>query len=262
MKEIKQKKLEESFESGAITNEEYEKQKKEIESMPEEKREEPEEEVKEAKLKSDKILIIGVLGLVLILAAIFGLSYFNQELPETIDELHELNLKGKLKSDQGYIYDVYSFVKFDDLWYTQFKSPQGSRLYNVQFRYGPREVEDIRIIGDLDTELFNNATDYYVTFNPAEGNFSAMALAIGDFNEHMSKIFFKQPIAACDRNATACVNRPIITCENTDKIVLYVKESENSRVVYDDNCIIVEGKGLELVRGVDKALLDFYEIIE
>jgi hypothetical protein len=292
MKELKLKKLDELFEAGLISEKEYEKKKKEIEDMPEEKVQEEKEEAKvienqqtmrnahfengnsqtrfsaptslDVKLKSDRVLIIGAFIIILLFAVIFGLRYLNQEQPKTIDELHELNLKGKLKDEQGYLYkDVYSFVKFDDLWYMQLMSPGGSRLYNIQFRYGPREVEDIKIGGTLDTELLNNAKDYYATFNPTGNDFSHVAVAVADFNQHMTNIFFKTPIAACDKNETsACKDRPIITCENTDKVVLYIKEANNTLVYYDDNCIVVEGSGFELVRGVDRILYDFYDIME
>jgi len=45
-------------------------------------------------------------------------------------------------------------------------------------------------------------------------------------------------------------------------VVLYVKEANNSRVYFDDNCIVVEGSGFDLVKGVDRILYDFYKIIE
>ncbi|MBI2522933.1 hypothetical protein HYW19_00935 [Candidatus Woesearchaeota archaeon] len=265
MKHVELKKLQESYERGIITTEEYEKKKKEIDEMPEEKQEESkEEEAKEVKLKSDRTLIIGAIIILLLFGTIFGLRYFKQERPQTIDELHELNFKGKLKKDQGYLYDgVYSFVKFDGLWYAQLVSPKGTRLYNIQFRYGPRDVENIKIRGSLDTNLFNNATEYYVTFNPTGQNFSSVALAVGDFNTHMTNIFFKQPIAACDKNETfACANRPIITCDNTDKLVLYVKEANNSGVYFDNNCMVIEGNGFDLIKGVDRILYGLYEIIQ
>ncbi|MAE42172.1 hypothetical protein CMO93_00240 [Candidatus Woesearchaeota archaeon] len=265
MKEIKLKELEKSLESGIISKEEYKKKKKEIEEMPEEKQEKPKEEPQEEpKLKSDKILLIGIAIIVTLFAAFFGYRFLIEEPPTTIDELHEWNLKGKLKLDQGYLYqDVYSFVKFDDVWYTQFKSPQGSRFYDIQFRYGPKQVEGIRIKGSLDIDLFNNATEYYVTFNPTGNDFSHVTLAVADFNQHMTNIFFKSPIAACDKNETdACTDRPIITCDNTDKAVLYVKEANSSNVYYNDNCIVVEGSGFDLVKNVDRVLYNLYDMME
>jgi len=286
MKSAKLKKLEESLESEAISEEEYEEKKKEIEDMPGENIEEKnenKEDIKETKLKSDKMLVVGVILIILLFVAVFGLIYFTKrpetinvfvnifglkdiikERPETIEELHKLNLNGKLKPEQGYLYNnVYSFVKFDGLWYTQMMSPKGTRLYNIQFRYGPKEVESIKIGGLLNTEILNNATEYYVTFDPTGKDFSHVAVAVSDFNQHMTNIFFKKPIAACDKNETnACKDRPIITCENTDKMVLYIKEANNTRVYYDGNCIVVEGLGFELVKGVDRVLYDFYKIME
>ena len=277
MKTIKLKKLQEIYERGIITTEEYEKKKREIEEIPEEKMEEAKEEAKDTRttsgtnsvgveLKSDRTIIIGATVIVLLFASIiFAAKFLNQERPQTIDEMHELNFKGKLKKDQGYLYDgVYSFVKFENLWYTQLVSPKGTRLYNIQFRYSPKEVESIETIGQLNLDFFNNASEYYVTFTPHEGNnFSGMVVAIGDFNQQMGAIFFKQPIPACDRNETrVCADRPIITCDNTDKVVLYMKESDSPKIVYKDNCIVVEGNGLELVKGIDRVLYELYGIMK
>ena len=267
-KEKKLTELRESLESGIINKEEFEEQKEKIKEEPETKevKENSEKEKinqRESK-KTDKILIISILGLVLLFLIFFSLRILTKPQPQTIEDLHLLNLKGKLKPEQGYLYnDVYSFVKLDDFWYMQMQSPKGTRLYNVALRYGPKDLEDIKIRGRLNTKLFDNATDYYVTFNPQGNDFSHVALAVGDFNQHMTNVFFKLPIAACDRNKTyVCEARPIITCENTDKIVLYVKEANETNVYYDDNCIVVEGNGFDLVKGVDRILLNLYGIME
>jgi hypothetical protein len=268
MKTEKLRELEKSFEAGSISKEEYDNQKEEIEKLPDEiqideKQEDSKSEVKN-KLSSDKMLLIIAILVIGGFITVFGIRLMTPEqIPESIEDLHDFNYQGKLDPSLGYIHDsIYSFVKFEDAWYTQLKSPKGTRIYNIQFRYNPKEVADIPIYGNLDKVKLNNATDYYVTFNPVDGNFSAMALAIGDFNEHMSKIFFKQPIAACDRNeSTACIDRPIINCKNTDKIVLYVKDSNVSSVEFNDNCVIVEGNGFELVRGIDRVLYNFYDIM-
>lgn len=267
MKEIKLKKLEESLESGLVSREEYEKKKKEINDMPEEKKEEKKEKVEETKLKSDKILIVGVIIIVLMFAAIFGLRYFKQERPKTIDELHELNLEGKLKDEQGYLYkNAYSFVKVNDVWYMQLMSPSGKTFYNFNFRYSPRDLEDIKIKGWLDVDKFNDATRYYATFNPLGNDFTHVRLARLDYDMMMTGVFQKTPISACDRNATnvttACIGIPVITCENTDDIVVYYKEADKLSVEYRDNCIIIGGSGFDLIKGVDRVLYNLYGIME
>jgi len=206
MNHAKLRDLEISLQDGIITKEEYEKKKKEIEDMPDpETIEVPEnqkfsaptspikEELKDVKLRSDKILIIGAIILVIIFGVLISARIFDEEIPKTVDELHDLNLQGKLKPEQGYLYNnIYSFVKFDDLWFTQFKSPKGTILYDVQFRYGPREVEDIIISGTLNDELFNDAKQYYATFNPLGNDFTHIRLARLDYDIQMTNIFFKK----------------------------------------------------------------------
>lgn len=267
-KEKRLRGLEESYESGIISKEEYVKKKTEIKQEKELREErkginKEKEEIKEKK-GSDKILLICIISLILLFALVFFITKITKEQPMTIEDMHKLNIQGKLKPEQGYLYkNAYSFVNLDGFWYTQLTSSSGKRLYNMNLRYGPRDLEDIRILGYLDSELFNNATDYYVTFNPVGNDFSHVALAVSDFNQHMTQVFLKKPIAACDRNETeVCKDRPIITCDNTDKVVLYVKKANESFVRYGDNCIIVGGNGFDLVKGVDKVLLNFYEIME
>ena len=77
-----------------------------------------------------------------------------------------------------------------------------------------------------------------------------------------AKVFEKTPVAACDRNETeACKTRPIVTCSDYGKLVLYIKESDKFRAYYNNNCIVVEGKGVDLVKGVDRVLYNLYNIM-
>jgi hypothetical protein len=257
-----------SFESGIIDREEYGKWKDKLEpdvKKFDEKIEEankPEEEP--SPKSSEKALIIGIAIIVLLFVAVIAFGIFNKPKPKTLEELHVLNLKGKLKPEQGYVYKgVYSFITSDNLWYTQLTSPKGTKLYSLALRYSPRDLKDIVIEGNLNGEFFNNKTEFYVTFNPTGKDFSSIGLAVADFNTHMSKVFEKKPIAACDRNETEpCKNRPIVTCEDKGKLVLYVKESEKFRTYYNNNCIVVEGNGFDLVKGVDRILYNLYNIME
>ncbi|MBI2647518.1 hypothetical protein HYW99_03505, partial [Candidatus Woesearchaeota archaeon] len=168
------------------------------------------------KKSSEKILIVSIIVILLLLAGIISFSILTKPKPMTLEDLHVLNLKGKLKPEQGYVYKgAYSFIKFEGSWYTQLKSPKGTKLYSLALRYSPKELENISIEGELDYELFNNQSEYYVTFNPTGSDFPHVALAVADFDTHMAKVFEKKPIAACDRNETEpCKTRPIVTCED------------------------------------------------
>ena len=256
-----------SFESGIIDKEEYEKWKEKLEPDVKEfdkKIEEINKEPEEGPKSSEKSLIVVVSAIVLLFAAIFAFSIFNKQQPKTLEDLHVLNLKGELKPEQGYVYKgVYSFVTLDDLWYTQLTSPKGTKIYSLALRYSPKDLKDIVIEGSLDKDFFNSKNEFFVTFNPTGREFSYIGLAVADFNTHMSKVFEKKPIAACDRNETEpCRNRPIVTCEDKDKLVLYIQESDLFRTYYNDNCIVVEGNGFDLVKGVDRILYNLYNVME
>lgn len=257
-----------SFESEVISKDEYGKWReklepdvKEFDKIIEETNKEPEEEPKKS---SDRVLFITVAVILVLLASIFSFSAIYKQQPKTLEDLHILNLKGKLKPEQGYVYKgVYSFVTLDNLWYTQITSPKGTKVYSLALRYSPNDLKDIVIEGQLDSALFNNQSEFFVTFNPTGKEFSFVGLAVADFNTHMSKVFEKKPVAACDRNETEpCISRPIITCEDKDKLVLYVRESGRFRAYYNGNCIVVEGNGLDLVKGVDRILYNLYNIME
>ena len=259
-----------SFESGIVDKEEYDKWKEKLEPDTKEFDEKVEELNKvadasaEPKKSSEKVLLISIAVIVLLLVSILAFSFFSKPKPKTLEELHVLNLQGKLKPSQGYVYkSIYSFINFDNLWYTQLTSPKGTKVYNLALRYSPNELKDIVIEGSINSEIFNNQSEFYVTFNPTGKDFSYVGLAVADFNTHMSKVFEKKPIAACDRNETEpCKTRPIVTCSDADKLVLYIKEADKSMVYYNNNCIVVEGKGLDLVKGVDRVLYNLYNIMK
>lgn len=257
-----------SLESGIIGKEQHDREKEKLEvelkefdtKIGEANKPEPEEGHK----SSDKPLIFGIAGIILVIIAIVSYSVFNKEQPATLEDLHILNLQGKLKPGQGYVYKgVYSFVNFDGVWHTQLKSPKGTKVYSMALRYSPRDVENISVEGKLDKGFFDSKAEFFVTFNPTGKDFSRVALAVADFDAHLAKVFEKMPIAACDRNETdVCKERPIVTCSDKDKLVLYIKEADRFRAYYNDNCIIVEGNGFDLVRGVDRVLYNLYGIME
>lgn len=254
-----------SFESGVIDKEEYNKWKAKLEPDAKELDRKLEETSRadlqeEPKKSSEKTLIISIAVIALLLIAILAFSFFTRQQPKTLEDLHVLNLRGKLNPSQGYVYKgVYSFVTLDNVWYTQFKSPKGTKGYDLALRYSPRDLKDIVIEGNLNYNFFNNQSEFFVTFNPTGKDFSSVGLAVADFNTHMSKVFDKKPVAACDRNETEpCKIRPIVTCEDTGRLVIYIKESDRFRVYYNSNCIVVEGKGFDLVKGVDRILYNLY----
>ena len=223
---------------------------------------ETEHEIEEEKKISDWILVITVTIIVIILLSILAFKFFQKEQPKTIEDLHLANLKKELNSEVGYLYNGYSFVFANGLWYTQVQTIDGTSLFNIPLHYGPRDIEDIPIEGNFNTTIFNSERGIYITFDPLGQDLQYVALAVGEFDQSIIKAFNKMPIAACDKNETnACVNRPIITCDNTDSPTLYIQQKQDTKVIFDDNCIIVQGIGPEIVRAIDRLLLRLYGIM-
>lgn len=219
-------------------------------------------EIKEVKKTPDWVLIASIALIILIIALIISFKFFQGEKsqPKTIDDLHLLNLKGKLKPEQGYIYNEYSFVFANGLWYTQVQ--RGNNLFDIALHYAPKALEDIPIEGKLNSTLFNSEKGIYITFDPLAQNLNYVALAAGEFDQSIIKAFNKAPIAACDKNETkACKTRPIITCNNTNKPVLYLQQKPETKVLFANNCMIVQGIGPEIVRSIDRLLLKLYGIM-
>ena len=209
---------------------------------------------------NDKVLVYIIIGTVFVFIILLSyLFLFSKPKVITIDELHNLNLQGKLDEKQGYPYNGYSFVKFDNLWYFQAQSKKS--LWDIAIRFGPKEIEHIPIEGFLN-DTFLNASEIYMTFDPLGIDLQFIGLAIGEMDQSLIKAFGKMPIAACDKNETdICQTRPIITCENTDKAVIYFKRNATMRVKGNGNCLVIQGQGLDIVKAVDRALMEMYGII-
>ena len=258
--------LKKSLDYNLISKEEYEKHKKELEEKLSKL---PPEKTKQAppsfSKSSDKSLVIIIVVLVLLVGGVFfGIKNMNvNNRPLTIDELNELNFAGKLKPDQGYLYKgIYSFVFYDGLWYTQVGTRTGTTQFNVPLHYGPRDLEDINIEGVLNITLFNASDEVYMTFNPLDPNLQYIALSIGEFDQSLIRAFGKTPVAACVVNETlACSSRPIIDCDNTDKPVVLMKDDIETKVVLQNNCMVIQGRANEIVRATDRVLLALYNIM-
>ncbi|MBW2980389.1 hypothetical protein KY360_03165 [Candidatus Woesearchaeota archaeon] len=233
-------------------------------SPEEEKKEEVEE--KKEKQPSDRILVYAVIALIC-LVIIFSLVRFfapTQEEVLTIEDAHKSNIKGKLDPEQGYMYGPHSFIKFGGLWYFQIQ--QGGILVNVPLRYGPKEVEDIPLYGGLDNR-FNNATTIYVAFNPRGRELTYVALAVGELTQSLNKAFGNEVIAVCDSDCdseacSACEGRPILTCNNTEEAIIHLVDSPAPKILLKGNCIEINGYGYDLVRHVDRLLLEFYTVMK
>lgn len=177
----------------------------------------------------------------------------------TIEDLHRLNLEGK-ESDINYMYEGYSFVKSQALWYTQVQNEKGTQ-FDIPLHYSPKELEDITIIGDITDEFLEQPL--YITFDPLSSALQYVALSSAELSLNLVSGFGLSPIAACDKNETlACATRPIISSCEDDKAIIYLQEDKNTGVLMNGNCVILRGEGPEMVKATDRFLLKLYSIMK
>ena len=223
------------------------------------KMEKEKKESEEKKNKKDKsffysttavISFVVVLGLTLLGIKIFSPPDINDITAEIIEKGH---------TDDGYMYNGFVFIYKEGLWHTKWQ--RGDVLYNTHFHYGPLDVLDIPVIGYLNKDL--DTSKFYITFDPLEKNISLIALGSAELGLSLVKVMGVKITPACYRNITkACYTRPIITCDNTEEGVIFIKSDETTKVTLDNNCITIQGKGDDLLKAVDKVLFNLYGIIK
>jgi len=218
-------------------------------------------ESKGKKMSSDKAFFL-VLSIIIITFGllIFGYSLFVDDSgPKTIHELHQANLQGELDEMEGYIYNGFSFIKYNDQWWTEFARAGTTQTYDANFRYGPKEVEDIPLIGDY--YYITNFPNPYLTFDPTVEDIHYDALAAADVAMALNRAFGVIVEAACTINESdACANRKIIECE-PGVPVIYLKRDNQTYVEMVETCMIIHGTGFEMVKAVDRLLFGLYGIM-
>ncbi|MBW2993156.1 hypothetical protein KY317_01115 [Candidatus Woesearchaeota archaeon] len=238
--------------------------KKETEKLEEEIGEQIVE--KEKDTKKMLIMVAIILGIFILAFVSFRLFYPRDKVV-TIDDLHRQNIEGNPSGD-NYMYNGYSFVYANGMWYTQVQ--REDKLWDIPLHFSPKDLENISLTGNLD-EIFDEA-DMYITFNPLGENLQYDALASAELSLNMVKGLGVVPIAACDRNKAdnefdqieidkACKERPIVTCDDKDKAVVYLRQEEPAQIEMNENCIILRGNEWDLVRAADRFILVWYGIM-
>ncbi len=213
-----------------------------------EENEETEQEDKKKESKEVKIVVIFILALAAIfICAFVYIKFFADKTPEY----------------PTYVYNGFKFTKIAGLWNTEWQ--EKDKLYYVHLRYGPREAESVPY-DIIDAEGFNQTGTIYITFDPEGKNLGYVAVASTEMSLSLSTVFNATPTAACTKNITTaddiCTKKPTITCENSKDPVIYMKEADEEKITLNRNCLIIQGKGEDLIRAADKVVWIWYGIIK
>ncbi|MEK6863588.1 MAG: hypothetical protein AABW53_02730 [Nanoarchaeota archaeon] len=176
-----------------------------------------------------------------------------------VDDLHQKNLDGDLDADEGYLYNGYSIVKADGLWWTEIDA--GSRVIKIPLHFGPKEVEEIHVSGKLSSQ-FDKGNIVYIAIDPEVNYNKYYTLALMEMNNNILQGINRNIEAACTKENAACDNRTIINCDATDgKPVIELAVSESSEIEFSGSCIKISGDNEALVKAVDRMLYTWYGIM-
>ena len=132
--------------------------------------------------------------------------------------------------------------------------------YNVSFHFNPYETTDIEVSGSLDDSF--NQKEIFITFDPYGKDLKHVAEAAGDLALKLVHLSTVTPHAACTvQDNVACKERPIKTCDSGDAVI-FIQESDQPKLLLKGNCMIIQGKGTDLTRVVDRVLFDWYHILK
>jgi hypothetical protein len=263
--------------SAAIEAEEEANQKSELGlGIGAEKKVEASESSKDFDPKIIGIAIVVLFGLFVV--GVGGISTFEWmgntvtgaatiDIDSELNILHAENRAGKLDESEGYIYGDFSFVYYDDLWWTEVvvHYEEEPTIIVIPLHYSPNEVEDIKIDGNLDQE-FNKVVDLYISIDPkiVDQHYS---LALSELSFNIVKGIGRKPIGSCSEENEACTGRVIISCENNPNNypvleLVYDESLETGKVEKDGLCMRISGSEEEIVRAADRLLLDWYQVMK
>ncbi len=210
--------------------------------------------------KSILIMTAVIIGLfALTFAGFSAYNHFTAAQVLDVDELHTENLQGELAEEEGYLYNGFSVVQVDGLWWTE-RMIRG-KLYKIPLHFGPKEVENIPVNGGLHAD-FNKGETIYMAIDPAVAD-KYYTLALSELSFNIAKAVNRIPEGSCTTEDVACVNRTIISCENTGgKPVIQLEIGGEPMVEYTGTCIKVRGTEYGLVKAADRLLYDWYGIIK
>lgn len=206
---------------------------------------------KEDKKISDSTWVFIIAFLICVVMFFIGVFILNQMKPKVITE-----------NSNGFV-----FVKKGNFWVTDVKNPVINQVYSLEFRYPPSQVKNITIEGNPSSFFklleLNNLTATYLTFNPND-NLTFMNLAAADISKLLNFLHGVTTVASCTVNETsACQDRPIVTCksEEGNAMVIYLRSSNEPKVIMNKNCLTIEGSGTDMLRAHTRLLFSWYGII-
>ncbi len=155
-------------------------------------------------------------------------------------------------------------VKYGEYTFTRTRDGVGTKIdgKDYWFRYFPKEVWGINISRDAGGKIKSTRAVYF-TSNFSSANSQFIAAAEYDFDFAMQNLGIYTATGFVNENLT--INAPYITCENATAFVpvVYFKDSNETEVIIENNCIILKAKsGDEFLMAKDRLVYSVLGITE
>ena len=168
-------------------------------------------------------------------------------------------LSGTRQEQSQEIYNGHEFKQTAEGWQTQISIE--NQAFTLTTAYLPKEVENISMKGTPLLSAFKFKTIYIIANSISERQ------AASSFYINLEKIALRMQLACSEQESESdfCVenNLPIKSCDDASNTVtiIEIKETNQTSITYKNNCIIIEGKGSELVKASEKSLFVVFGII-
>src|SRR3989338_9675986 len=142
-----------------------------------------------------------------------------------------------------YEYNGYSFGLTGQSWVTYLENGQSLRVL-----YGPRDLASFPV--DSNIGPLQSTSKIYLSIDPPEDVPIALA-------EVQTLTFGPPLVPACTADIPECADVPVKTCEDATPStgVIVFADSEEPSIAFADNCLTIQGRGLDLVLLVDQLIL-------
>lgn len=146
-------------------------------------------------------------------------------------------------------YNGFSFIKTDNGW--------NVKNTDILTTFLPNDVENISSPAIAKEDFKKNV--FYIAMGNAE------QAAANEINRAFYQNIQKAQLACSQKyeNESFCQELPIKACgDDSSELIIDIEEAENSSIAYEENCIILEGSEVDLLKLADKIIFSAYGIIK
>ncbi|MBT7496922.1 hypothetical protein HN662_01205, partial [Candidatus Woesearchaeota archaeon] len=152
-------------------------------------------EEQELDKRSQRNMIFVIVIIALVVIGFIAFKAFHEPAPQTVDDVFQQALDGKLDEDVAYSYNGYVFVNIMGSWMTRIQV--GNEMIEIPLHFGPRDLENnISIMGSVDNRFTSNP-NLFITFDPNSTQMKYIALSAAELSLSLAKGIKVNPVAAC-----------------------------------------------------------------